>query len=75
MLMQADLTKTTLMARRWDMARPTFLPVVDGANLGSIVADAIQGMCKDGSYTPEQALRLMKYARCRVDGVEIKRSL
>ena len=75
MLMQADLTKTTLMARRWDMARPTFLPVVDGTNLGSIVADAIQGMCKDGSYTPEQALRLMKYARCRVDGVEIKRSL
>ncbi|MCB6541152.1 hypothetical protein LI168_03245 [Desulfovibrio desulfuricans] len=75
MLMQADLTKTTLMARRWDMSRPTFLPVVDGANLGSIVADAIQGMCKDGSYTPEQALRLMKYARCRVDGVEIKRSL
>lgn len=75
MLMQSDLTKTTLMARRWDMARPTFLPVVDGANLGSIVADAIQGMCKDGSYTPEQALRLMKYARCRVDGVEIKRSL
>lgn len=75
MLMQADLTKTTLMARRWDMARPTFLPVVDGANLGSIVADAIQGMCKDGSYTPEQALRLMKYARCRVDGVEVKRSL
>lgn len=62
------------MARRWDSTRSRFFPAVQGTTLESIVLDAIQGMRRDGLYTRAQARILSRYARCRVDGIEIKRS-
>lgn len=62
------------MARRWDSTRSRFSIAVPGATLESIVLDAIQGMRREGQYTRAQARTLARYARCRVDGIEIKRS-
>lgn len=62
------------MARRWDSTRARFSLAVNGATLEVIVLDAIQGMRREGLYTRAQARILSRYARCRVDGIEIKRS-
>lgn len=66
--------KTTVLARRWDSSRSALFPIVPGSTLENIVLDAIQGMRRDGLYTRAQARLLARYARCRVDGIEIKRS-
>lgn len=71
MLQQSGIS---VMARRWDSTRSRFSIVVPGATLESIVLDAIQGMRREGQYTRAQARLLARYARCRVDGIEIKRS-
>lgn len=71
MLQQSGIS---VMARRWDSTRSRFSIAVPGATLESIVLDAIQGMRREGQYTRAQARLLARYARCRVDGIEIKRS-
>lgn len=73
MLLDAN-KQTTVLARRWDSFRSALLPVLPGTTLENVVLDAIQGLRRDGLYTRAQARKLARYSRCRVDGVEIKRS-
>lgn len=73
-MLLATQQQTTVLARRWDSSRSALFPIIPGSTLENIVLDAIQGMRRDGLYTRAQARLLARYARCRVDGIEIKRS-
>ncbi|NCC05205.1 MAG: hypothetical protein EOM37_14490, partial [Proteobacteria bacterium] len=61
-------------ARRWDSTRTRFSAVAPGATLESIVLDAIQSMQREGLCDRAYARRTARYARCRVNGIEIRRS-
>lgn len=45
----------SVMARRWYSTRSRFSLAVPGATLESIVFDAIQGMRREGLYTPRSS--------------------
>lgn len=66
--------QTTVLARRWDSSRSALYPVVSGPTLQTIVREAIQNLRAEGYYTDNQVAALSMFARCRVDGIEIKRS-
>ena len=61
-------------ARRWDSTRTRFSAVAPGTSLECIVLDAIQSMQREGLCNRSYARRTARYARCRVNGVEIRRS-
>lgn len=61
-------------ARRWDSTRTRFSAVAPGTSLECIVLDAIQSMQREGLCNRAYARRTARYARCRVNGIEIKRS-
>ncbi len=61
-------------ARRWDSTRTRFSAVAPGTSLECIVLDAIQSMQREGLCDRAYARRTARYARCRVNGIEIRRS-
>ena len=61
-------------ARRWDSTRTRFSAVAPGTSLECIVLDAIQSMQREGLCNRAYARRTARYARCRVNGIEIRRS-
>lgn len=61
-------------ARRWDSTRTRFSSVAPGTSLECIVLDAIQSMQREGLCNRAYARRTARYARCRVNGIEIRRS-
>ena len=61
-------------ARRWDSTRTRFSAVAPGTILECIVLDAIQSMQREGLCNRAYARRTARYARCRVNGIEIRRS-
>ena len=72
MVQQSDGIKVA--ARRWDSTRTRFSAVAPGASLECIVLDAIQSMQREGLCNRAYARRTARYARCRVNGIEIRRS-
>jgi len=72
MSMRADQT-VAVMGRRFDSTRPVFFEAMAGTTLETVVEEAVGRLRRDRVYTPAQARSLLRYARCRVDGVEIPR--
>lgn len=72
MAQQSDGIKVA--ARRWDSTRTRFSAVAPGTSLECIVLDAIQSMQREGLCNRAYARRTARYARCRVNGIEIRRS-
>lgn len=72
MVQQANGIKVA--ARRWDSTRTRFSAVAPGTSLECIVLDAIQSMQREGLCNRAYARRTARYARCRVNGIEIRRS-
>jgi hypothetical protein len=64
----------SVMGRRWDSTRPVFFDAHAGVTLKTVVQDAIVKLQRDTVYTPAQARSLLRFARVRVDGVEIRRT-
>ncbi|WP_243546364.1 TipJ family phage tail tip protein [Pseudodesulfovibrio tunisiensis] len=73
MSMHADQT-VAVMGRRFDSTRPVFFETMAGTTLATVVEEAVGRLRRDRVYTPSQARFLLRYARCRVDGVEIPRT-
>lgn len=71
MLMHSD--HISVMGRRFDSTRPVFFDAEAGATIETVVLDTLSRLRRDRAYSPAQAAGLLKYARCRVDGVEVPR--
>jgi hypothetical protein len=63
----------SVMGRRWDSTRPVFFDAHAGVTLETVVQDTIVKLQRDKAYTPAQARSLLRFARVRVDGVEVRR--
>lgn len=61
------------MGRRWDSSRPAFFTAIEGLSLESIVLQSIESAYKDKVYSKTQRHILLKYARCRWNGMEVAR--
>lgn len=62
-----------VMGRRWDTSRPNFFSAPAGLSLEAIVLQSLAKAYEDKVYTKAQYRVLLKYARCRLNGVEIAR--
>jgi len=62
-----------VMGRRWDSSRPNFFAAPEGMSLESIVFQSLEKAYRDKVYTRAQYRSLLRYARVRVNGVEIDR--
>ena len=65
-----DCEVVQVMGRRWDSSRPALFTAVEGLSLEAIVLRSIEEAYKDKIYNKTQRHILLKYARCRVNGVE-----
>ena len=71
------MNKTSEIAvcgRKWDSSRPVFFTAPEGLTLSAIVLSSIERAYRENEYDRAQYESLLKYARCRVDGVEIGRA-
>lgn len=73
-MIEINSNMVKVAARRWDTTRTRYSAVAPGSTLESIVLDAIQSMQREGLCDRAYARRTARYARCRVNGVEIRRS-
>lgn len=71
--MAAKKEIVNVMGRRWDTSRANFFSAPVGLSLQDIVEQSLDSAYKDKIYTKEQHAVLSKYARCRLNGVEIDR--
>ena len=62
-----------VMTRKWASTRPVFFPAIPGTSLQAVVLQSVQQAYRDRTYSGAQAKSLLRYARCRVDGIEIPR--
>ncbi len=63
----------SVVGRRWDSSSPRKLCCLEGQSLERIVLTSIKEVYRDHNYSAKQCRLLLKYARCRVNGIEISR--
>lgn len=66
-------SEIAVVGRKWDSSRPIFFTAPEGLTLSSIILSSIERAYRENEYSKAQYESLLKYARCRVDGVEVKR--
>lgn len=65
-----DCEVVEVMGRRWDTTRPCLFAAPAGLSLEDIVLQSIESAYRDKLYSQTQRRVLLKYARCRLNGVE-----
>ena len=67
------LPEIGVMGRRWDTTRPAFFGVPEGLSLEHVILSSLERVYRERVYSEAQYRSLLRYARVRVDGVEIPR--
>ena len=67
-------SEISVMGRRWDSSRPSFFAAPEGLSLEHVITTSIERAYREHQYSASQCRALLRYARCRLNGIEIDRS-
>ena len=61
----------TAVGRRWDSRRPKKIACLAGRSFEEIVLKSVREAYREHGYSDRECRKLLKFARCRVNGFEI----
>jgi len=68
-------SEIAVCGRRWDSTRPNLWGAPEGLSLEHIITGSIERAYREHQYSRSQYRALLRYARCRLNGIEIEREL